>query len=107
MCTIYFSVYHPDHHNLAFAVKTGPSKVKQDPYEKEDPKAEVECDRCGAKIKGKRNVTRHILTVHEKVKTFPCPECDMLFGAKQTMQRHFVNVHKGEIIDIQGKDIYT
>ena len=79
-------------------MKTGPSKV----YEKEDPKAEVECDRCGAKIKGKRNVTRHILTVHEKVKTFPCPECDMLFGAKQTMQRHFVNVHKGEIIDIQG-----
>ena len=38
-------------------MKTGPSKV----YEKEDPKAEVECDRCGAKIKGKRNVTRHIL----------------------------------------------
>ena len=79
-----------DNHNLAFAVKSDPSKrgghVSVSGQEIAD--VEEECVYCWKKMT-KRNLTRHILTVHENVKTFSCPECQMMFGAKQTMERHF------------------
>ena len=59
----------------------------------------VECEQCGVKVV-KRNLNRHILTVHEKVKTYSCPNCMMLFGAKQVMERHFNKVCKWSLEDI-------
>ena len=31
-----------------------------------------------------------MLTVHQNVKQFSCAQCEMVFGAKQTLERHIV-----------------
>merc|ERR1712037_180849 len=94
-----------DQHNLTFAVKSVASKTGQAQAnalnEEINEKGEkiVECEQCGVKVV-KRNLNRHILTVHEKVKTYSCPNCMMLFGAKQVMERHFNKVCKWSLEDI-------
>merc|ERR1712051_424536 len=94
-----------DQHNLTFAVKSVASKTGQAQAnalnEEINEKGEkiVECEQCGVKVV-KRNLNRHILTVHEKVKTYSCPNCMMLFGAKQVVERHFNKVCKWSLEDI-------
>ena len=54
----------------------------------------LSCGFCDKQFAQKRNLVRHIQTVHEKKKTFCCSLCDTPFGTKQTLERHFVKVHK-------------
>ena len=81
------------------ASKTGQAQANALSEINEKGEKIVECEQCGIKVV-KRNLNRHILTVHEKVKTYSCPNCMMLFGAKQVMERHFNKVCKWSLEDI-------
>ena len=81
------------------ASKTGQAQANAMNEINEKGEKIVECEQCGIKVV-KRNLNRHILTVHEKVKTYSCPNCMMLFGAKQVMERHFNKVCKWSLEDI-------
>ena len=54
----------------------------------------LSCGFCDKQFAQKRNLVRHIQTVHEKKKPFCCSLCDTPFGTKQTLERHFAKVHK-------------
>ena len=54
------------------------------------------CDLCGAKVKGRGKMKKHIIRHHTEAgqnKTIPCEACDMLFRSEQTLQAHFKHVH--------------
>ena len=49
---------------------------------------------CDKTFTEKRNLIRHILTVHNKIKQFSCPSCNKIFGAKQVMKRHLLKCER-------------
>jgi len=49
---------------------------------------------CDKLFTEKRNLNRHIQTVHNKIKQFSCPSCDKNFGAKQVMKRHLLKCER-------------
>ena len=57
---------------------------------------EYPCDfkGCEKLFSEKRNLNRHIQTVHNKIKQFSCPSCNKIFGAKQVMKRHLLKCER-------------
>lgn len=56
------------------------------------------CDRCGAKIRGKRgNLNRHIASKHDNVRAFVCETygCGRRFQTRLNLVRHVTAVHDG------------
>ncbi len=54
------------------------------------------CDLCGARVKGRGKMKKHIFRNHTeagKNQTIPCNTCGMLFRSEQTLQAHFKSVH--------------
>jgi len=80
-------------------------QVKNKPFN--DPKTSevllhknsINCKFCGAKIYDPKNLRRHILLVHDKIKRFNCEKCS--FSALETvsLKTHNIRVHD-EITEI-------
>ena len=51
---------------------------------------------CNKIIKHYRHATRHVQTVHEKLKPFECAVCKRGFSRKQELMRHYENIHDKE-----------
>ena len=51
---------------------------------------------CNKIIKNYRHATRHVQTVHEKLKPFECAVCKRCFSAKQVLMRHYEKIHVKE-----------
>ena len=52
------------------------------------------CNICNLLLKTKRNLKRHIESVHEGKKPFKCNTCDVNFAAKDSLKRHISLVHE-------------
>ena len=56
-----------------------------------------QCDVCFTKIRGsKRNLDRHIATIHDKTVVFKCDLCSKEFSQKVTLNVHISTVHEGK-----------
>ena len=55
----------------------------------------VECGICH-KIIYQRNLSRHIISVHEGIKPFQCKKCASSFAEKKTLNRHIASIHEVE-----------
>ena len=55
----------------------------------------VECGICH-KIIYQRNLSRHIISVHERIKPFHCEKCASSFTEKKTLDRHIASIHEVE-----------
>ena len=55
-----------------------------------------QCDKCNTFFKSKRNLKRHMDSVHEGKKPFQCNTCDARFARKSILNRHLDSVHKGK-----------
>ena len=60
-------------------------------------KKSFDCDECGKSFTLKRNLERHMKTVHEELRPFSCPNCKAAFGAKQTMEKHALKMCQNSI----------
>ena len=49
---------------------------------------------CGQSFKHERNLQRHVITVHEGRRDFPCKVCMNDFTSKQVLKRHVEGKHK-------------
>ena len=76
--------------------KTLESKPHIKPSNDKETIKEYSCDSegCDKTFTKKRNLNRHIQTVHNKIKQFSCPSCEKTFGAKQVMKRHLLKCER-------------
>ena len=61
-----------------------------------NPDGTFTCTICNNVVKHQRNLTRHIQTVHEKLRPFQCAVCQSCFESKQILERHFQSYHEGK-----------
>jgi KRAB domain-containing zinc finger protein len=54
------------------------------------------CDVCGRGFTQAGNLSKHVKTLHSKVKPFKCQECDKEFAVKEELNRHFSRVHSSD-----------
>ena len=54
------------------------------------------CEVCGRGFTQAGNLSKHVKTLHSKVKPFKCQECDKEFAVKQELSRHFSRVHSSD-----------
>ncbi len=55
-------------------------------------KSSFECEICGKILSRKDLLTRHIKSVHQKIK-YPCPECSYVANRQDYLKRHMNEVH--------------
>ena len=82
------------------AVKNHPLSREIFVYDNEE--SDKKEDLCGSKFAQHRNLSRNFQSVHKKKTPFQCSICDKVFEAKQTLERHLVNVHKLDL-DVSKK----
>ena len=51
------------------------------------------CVKCGLQFVTNGNLTRHIKTVHEKIRAFKCEHCKMSLGQAGHKKQHMEGVH--------------
>ena len=56
----------------------------------------LKCDICSSLFKTKRQLKKHIESVHEGKKPFKCNICDVSFSQKHNLETHVVSVHEGK-----------
>ena len=54
------------------------------------------CEVCGRGFTQAGNLSKHVKTLHSKVKPFKCQECGKDFAVKQELTRHFSRVHSSD-----------
>lgn len=54
------------------------------------------CEVCGRGFTQAGNLSKHVKTLHSKVKPFQCQECEKEFAVKQELTRHFSRVHSSD-----------
>lgn len=54
------------------------------------------CEVCGRGFSQAGNLSKHVKSLHSKVKPFKCQECDKEFALKQELNRHFSRVHSSD-----------
>ena len=59
------------------------------------------CPQCGV-VMLKKNLTKHIMVAHQKVRNFPCDICGKKFGSRNGLDQHLM-VHR---VDINNKRVY-
>ena len=62
----------------------------------EHPDARHGCEVCGRKFVYKKDLNRHLSTIHGvgDVKTFECGVCSKVFKEKSNLTKHLRRVHK-------------
>ena len=68
-------------------------KIQQEPTcdilekEIEEPEEVIfQCGNCDKPFSGKKNLKKHVSTVHNKKKAFKCDICDYIFFSKMTFE---------------------
>ena len=59
-----------------------------------EKKKAFECEVCKKRFSQKKNLSTHILSIHEGKKGFKCNFCDKSFSQKSCMTRHRASVHE-------------
>merc|ERR1712150_268450 len=55
---------------------------------KKDEHRSSQCNQCSYVATAKSSLTRHVMTVHNKVKNFECENCGQEFGLKHRLKNH-------------------
>jgi len=53
-------------------------------------------DQCSYASSRRKNLVRHILTVHKKVKNYRCEKCGQSLSEKRSLERHIEKIHGQE-----------
>ena len=56
------------------------------------------CNVCNKQLLQKRNLKRHMESVHAGKRPFFCGPCGQKFASKQILERHMIGIH-GEILN--------
>ena len=57
------------------------------------------CDKCVFESKYNYHLTRHIKSVHDKVKDFKCSKCNYVSSTNEHLTRHIKHVHDRPIME--------
>jgi len=63
----------------------------------------MKCLGCYSTFEGKDKLLSHVLSVHEKRKSFPCPVCPKCFDRKRQLLLHITTIHEATSRDIIEK----
>ena len=66
-------------------------KIKQEPG-----KVIFQCENCDKPFSDKKNLKKHVSTVHNKKKAFKCDICDYSFSVKGSLKPHTESVYGGK-----------
>merc|ERR1712179_574620 len=56
-------------------------------------KSQLDCGQCNYATTNKGHLSRHVMSVHNKIKEFECETCGQSFGRKDNLERHLKNKH--------------
>ena len=62
------------------------------------------CDRCQARFRVASMLRKHIETVHEKTRLFPCPYCKSVLSSKDKFKLHSKRLHEGRDLPPELKE---
>ena len=54
------------------------------------------CEYCEKDFRNEKEMTGHVVTVHEGKKPYKCEVCKKYFGRKETVERHVNEFHDGK-----------
>jgi len=66
--------------------------------------ANLKCLGCYSSFEGREKLLSHVLSVHEKNKSFPCPVCPKYFDRKRQLLLHITTIHEATSRDIIEKE---
>jgi transcription elongation factor Elf1 len=69
-----------------------PKSIGSNPSSAKGP--DTSCPHCGKQLASLRSLSRHVKTVHEKVRAFVCDQCDARFTEAGSRDRHIRTVHQ-------------
>jgi len=64
----------------------------------------LKCLGCYSVFEGKEKLMSHVVTVHEKSKSFPCPACPKFFDRKRQLLLHITTMHEATSREIIEKE---
>ena len=92
-------------HGEKIKVKSEPQDCKENSQEFQTPEkncsdlevvTSLKCDMCDSFFKDKRDLKKHVESVHEQKKQFHCNICDAYLTTKQSLNGHIATIHKGK-----------
>jgi len=64
----------------------------------------LKCLGCYSVFEGKEKLMSHVVTVHEKSRSFPCPACPKFFERKRQLLLHITTMHEATSREIIEKE---
>ena len=58
----------------------------------------LKCDQCDKDFATKRNLTRHIQSIHEAKEKFSCQSCQQKYTTKDGLKKHILRIHQAKTI---------